>query len=352
MKRIILLFLLFSGIFLFYFLLSPVKVYKKSIYHLSKIINLDEYTLKKNSTPDFFFNDGKDCYYFNLNGEVINHVSAGDDYFIKANKLFYTIYNKKGDMIEIYSAKGDLLTTLKTSGYPFIPENLPLFAVINLSGMGFSLYTVNGEILIRQIDFPSLITSVSFDKSYNVLVSTLDGESKYFSSNGKIMFETTSENSRIKITKSNCINSKGTIFAVCSGLYPEYMEIFNKKGMSLVNRFDTGNNMRYRIFMKITNSELFYESNSGIDYYDFKHNSHGRIRINGTIKKISISGKGDILVYTVYNNLNCLTAYTLKGRKLFYKEFNDEINDIIFTSSKSFFFKTADRVIKMELDAS
>lgn len=332
--------------------MTPIKVYRKSLYSLTSIIDMQSITtINKNKDCDFYFLNNNECYYMTYNGEVINHIKPEEGKFIKANKYLYVIYNKEGNSIDVFSPKNEFMTNIKTYGYPYIIENLPLVIVINLNGLGFSIYSINGTLLVKEINFPSIITSISMDKSYNILVSTLDGESIMYSSNGKQLFETTSSDSRICIAKSNTIDFNNNFFAIASGLYPEFIKIYNKNNFSLIKKIKTDSNLRYSNYMKISNKKVYYEGNGTIEYFDIKNNRSGKIKINGEIKDISINDYGDILVSSVKGNIKCLTLYSQKGYIKFYKEFNENIDNILFYKSNTFYFKLSNNLFIMNLGA-
>jgi|GEM_PF-1248679 len=349
MKRFLYIFLIFIFVSSFYLFFRPLKIYKKDIFVIDKIFAIDN-IFSMNAKHDGYFVSDNECGYFIMEKGMLHYKKGIEDEFIQANSNFYIIYKKVGDKVEIYSPKGQLISTINTFGYPYIINERPIFAIIKTNGMGFSLYNINGNILIGEKNFTSIISSISTDENNNVLVSTIDGKTYFYSNKGELVFENYCEDTKIIITKSSTVNNNGEELAICSGLYPEYIEIFkldNLKKIRRIAKYNTKTNFRYKIFMRFFDNRLYYEGINNMNYYDLSRKKNGSFKIKGFINEIDFNDNGDILIVTSHNDINYITMYSYKGKIKYYKEYNEKISNIKFINTDSFYFRISDRIMKI-----
>jgi hypothetical protein len=360
MKKFFTSLLLLLLVFIIYFLFVPVKMIRTNNYLVDKyfIISSENINQKSSDNQTGYFSSSNECGYFSYKDGISYYkkISANADNkddeesYILANSLFFLIFSKTGDKIDIYNTKGEKTAEVNTYGYPYISSELPVFYVLKTNGMGFSLYSAKGEKLIKEINFTSMITSISTDKFISSLVSTVDGKTFLYSSKGENLDEKSSADARISIAKSNYLDHEGRFMAVCSGIDPEYIELYDKAGSVQLMKFKTDTNFRYRTFLKINNDTVYFEGKDEIKYYDYKNRKKGALDFTGQINEIAFSKNGDILISSISNNIYYLNIYAKNGIKKFYREFSEPADNFNFIDVRSFYFRLSDNIIIMTLE--
>ena len=346
MKRFFYIFVIFIIIFASYFIFIPIKINKTNIYYIDKYFSIEK-KANHDIKPDGYFYSDRECGYFSIDNGITNYVKAVDDQNIIANSYFYIIFNKIGEFIDIFLPSGKKSASIKTDGYPYIANEYPVFIVLKPNCMSFSVYNINGNVLIKDINLNSIITSISIDNKLNLLISTIEGITYFYSSAGKLINEFYNEDSKIKITKSNVFSNSGEYFAICSGIYPEFIEIYKKDTGQRLAKFKTKTNFRNNILMRFFKNKLYYEGTGVINYYNFTTNKHNMFKINGNINQMIINNRGDILISTSQDGINYLMLYSSKGNMRYYKEFNYNIDEIRFIDNNIFYFKVDNQIIKV-----
>lgn len=345
MKKYLLsvLFLIFA---FFYIFLIPVKIYKKKLFYIDKIFEINSVT-STNLTPDGYFYSEKECGYFSTDhGMIFLKKIIEENKYIFANGIFFIEYEKTGNYLDIYSNNGFLLKKIESFGYPYIPDELSYFFILKSNAAGFSLLSIDGEYIIKEKNFNSIITSLNINKSLNTLVSTIDGKSYLIGKQGETVFTAENNGSEYMIAKSNTISSEGDKIAICSGINPEYIEIFDINEHKLMIKFKTNTNHRYESFIKFFNNRLYYEGHESLNYYDIKKNKFGSLTIKGQIEEVKFI-KDKILIYSMEKGYKYIYVFSEKNSILCYKEFSDNISDFNFIDENSFYFKLNYYILKM-----
>ncbi len=344
-------FLIFSFIFLFFFILYfffiPVKIYKKKRYEFDKFITISK--INSNEKHNGYFFSKKECGYFNTESGMTYYKKVDDEEnSILANKFFYIEYNINKNIVNVFSPSGQFISTINSTGYPYILNDIPVIFIVDLYGLNFKVFGMQGNILTQQINFTSLITSIHADKNYNLLVSTLEGKTYLFNIKRELLFDFKSKDSMITITKSNAIEYNGNLIAICTGLYPEYIEIFKKDSGAQIVKLKTKTNFKYESFLNFFMNRIFFESLEEINYYDLKDKKSGSIKIKGKLNEIVFGNKDKILIHCSKEGINYLMLYSLSGTLKFYKEFDKPLSDIDFVNNNDFYFKLEDQIIKVK----
>jgi len=380
MKKIFIFASLFLIMTFFYTILFPVKLYKRDSYFVKKFISLEKVSEDK-KIDGYFFSD-IECGYFSFDKGVINHIKPTENKFIQCNSFGYIFYDKfvytyhlvngnvvidygtiyfylssmdyNGDKINLFSQNGALLKEIPTYGYPYIAGDFPIFYVLKTNGTGFSSYSIRGDELIKNIDYTSIITSITTDKTGNSLVSNLDGKTFLYSPTGEVLFSTDSDSleSKIIFTKSSTIDPDGQNIAICSGIESEYIEIYNKKTGFKTFQFKTDTNFRYKTFMEFNKDRLYFEGEDQLKYVNLKNKKINKIKLNGEIKEVQFDSLGKILILTYKNNVYHISLYTPTGIKYFYKESKDKIDNLRILKDDIFYFKLDNKIVKIETGKS
>jgi hypothetical protein len=350
MKKTILLFLLFVIIICFFTLFIPVKLYKNKIYYVNDYFDMNKKSVKK---INGYYSYQSECGYFSLDDGFVNIYLAAPDQFIESNIYGYVLYNKMGDTINLFNPEGNKVLDIKNFGYPYMTGDFPFFYVIKTNGTGFFCYSMKGEEVFKPVDYTSIITSVNSDKNGDTLVSNLDGETFLYSSKGDVLFnsDTIGSDSKIKIAKSNAIDEKGQNIAICTGLNPEYIEVYQVKNGKKLTQLKTDTNFKYRSFLQFNNNRIYYESVDKLMFFDLKKNGKGFIKTVGEIDEVKFDSSGNIFIISNIDNLYFMTIYDVYGNRKFYKEFLNKIDNLRLIGDV-IYFKSDDKIIRLSMKIS
>jgi hypothetical protein len=350
MKKFIFYFFLFSIIVSVYTLLFPVNSYQKLSYFLNSTFFTDTIEQNGNKIDGYYYYD-TEVGYFSVDSGMTKTFKTAEDQSIQANIFGYVTYNKVGDTISFYINNGSKVKDVKNFGYPYIPADLPFVYILKTNGQGFTQYSISGDELLKNINFSALISSISVDKNGNTLVSNLDGKTFLYSPKGEVLFSTDSEgnDSKIIITKSNAIDMDGNYMGICSGLNPEYIELFQKKTGTRIAVLKSDTNFRYRSFMQFNKNRLYFEGKETLKYLDVQKKKEGKIDFVGELKEVQFDNSGNVICITSKGVLNYLTVYYPNGYKQFYKEFKSELSNLKVYDKNAFYFKNDNKIIKVKL---
>jgi hypothetical protein len=350
MKRYGLSAFLFLIIFIIYLLFSSVRTADRDLFKINRYFSTDSEAgpLPSEELDGYYYTDNE-CGYFSSDKGLTFRKRTYNGDIIDANKYFFIIYGKVGNTIGLFSKNGEKIKDIPSYGYPYISGDFPVFYIIATNGMSISAYSSKGELLFDEINFPSMISCVSTDNDLNTLISITDGETNMYSVNGTNLFTCRSSGSRISISRSNTIETNGKRFAVSEGIDPEYISLFSREKWRNIKKIKTASELNYSIYMHITKRKLYYESKDGLSFSDLNGGSKGKITINGELREISFSPKGNILTVTADGATNFLTVFTHEGARQFYKEFRSPVSNARFINEKSFYFKLEDLIIKMNI---
>ncbi|HOV14519.1 MAG TPA: hypothetical protein PK771_09570 [Spirochaetota bacterium] len=351
MKKIIGLIFLILFFIVINTLFFPVKIYKKTGYSVSNYFSLDRVGISEN-IEGFYYTESE-CVYFNFKDGIVNRFVGSENEFVEANKHFYVTYKKVGEKISLFNPFGKLIKEIPSFTYPYVTYDSPVFYGVKTNGSGFFTYNIQGD-LLYSVDYTSVITSISTDKYANTLISLLDGKTFLYSPKQEVLFSTDSSdnNSKIVVAKSSTLDTDGQYIAICSGIDPEYVEIYQKKTNGRIKKIITDTNFRYQSFLKFNSGRLYYEGDEKLKYYDIKNNKESAIQIYGEILDVQFDNSGNIITLTNKDNLYFINIFYPNGKKIFYKEFAQSVNNIKVLPDNSFYFKLNDIVVKISSEKS
>jgi len=323
----------------------PVRLYKRETFFYKKHFNINS-DFQKAEIDGYFFNE-KECGYFSSLNGMVSYYRVGEDEFIEANKLAFIVYKKYGNYFSLYTPDGVKIKDIGSFSYPYFSGEYPLFYCIKTNGSGFDLYSINGDKIVNEINYNSMITSISTDRFLNTLVSTIDARTYLYSIQGKLLFQTDSSDSKINFVKRNVINENGDYLAICSGIEPEIIEIYNINSQTRIKLFQTTNNFNRRTFLEFNNNKLYYESKEILSYYDINKKKFGGYKFKGELNEVKFDKQGNILILSSLDNIYYLTMYATNSTIIFYKEFNKKIENINFINDYSFYFRMENFIVTM-----
>ncbi|MCG8569869.1 MAG: hypothetical protein MJB14_06990 [Spirochaetes bacterium] len=336
--------LLLSLLVFAYTLFVPLQSTQEKVFLISKHFSIES-DLINQEIDGYYIIDRKECGYFSTNHGMATFFQCDDDQYIIANIYGYCLFDKVGETITFFSPLEEKICQISNPGYPFLLKEIPYIYVTKTNGMGFALYNLSGKMIYQQ-EFNSVITSLSADKDVNTLVSTLDGKSYLININGEITFSI-ENHSQIKMAKSNAIEINGNNFAVCSGLKPEIIEIFDKNTKSKLKKIETNNHFPYQIFMEFQHNRLYYEDKYSISSIHLKSFKLNKFDFKGELLDITFSNNGNLLLLSEENNITYLYLYTINGLKIYFNEFEESIDNIAFVDDYSFYFRLNRSIVKI-----
>jgi len=348
MKKIILYFSLFFIIILLYTFLFPIKLYQKKSFYNESYFSTDNAN-NTNKIDGYYFYENK-LGYFSIEKGLNKEISFESDQYFQSNLFGYVTYKKIGDTVILFASNGDKIKEIKNYGYPYFPGEYPYFYIIKTNGFGFSAFNFNGDEIIKNNNYTSMITSINYDKNGNTLVSNLDGKTYLYNLKGEILFSTDSEgnDSKIMIAKSNALDNEGQYIAICTGIEPEYIEIFQRKTGTRIFSLKNDFNSKYKIFMQFVQSRLYYESGNALKYFDCINKRQGKIELLGELKEVQFDNFGNIITLTEGNEINYIASYSQNGYRNYYKEIKGSVNNLKVFDANCFYYKMNNKIVKVK----
>ena len=145
------------------------------------------------------------------------------------------------------------------------------------------------------------------------------------------------------------IDFEGNNIAVCSGIYPEYIEIFKKEDNTKIINYKTDTNFRYNILLCFVKDRLYFEGIEEVKFINLKNKKTGSINVKGEISEMKFNESGNILIASHKNNIYYLTIFSPKTKKVFYKEFINKISNFCFLNKETIYFKCDDKILKVKV---
>lgn len=338
-------FILFILLSLSLFFIFPLKIYENKQIKLIKSIEIKNFTTILKETPDGYIYNNKECYYFSFKTNSVLKHPVKDKNFLTANLNGFIEYEKENKKLYLYNNKGNFISIIENKGLPYLPNEKEIFASLKPDGRGFSLYYLDGKLILDEINFDSLITSIDFDNK-NILISTIDGETILLNNNKEILFKIQNNED---VPQLNAISNNGDFIAISYGVINNYIDIYDIKNQKLITRIENKKNNIKRIsFLKFVKEKLYFENNDKIFFYNLKKKQLYNIKTKGKLKEITFN-KEKLLVLTEDNTVNYLYLFNTDGILLLYKELNNEISNVKFINENAFYFKYQDKILYLSI---
>ncbi|MCQ2604423.1 MAG: hypothetical protein MJ215_05210 [Spirochaetia bacterium] len=258
---------------------------------------------------------------------VRDHIVFNDHFFINMND---------GDpSMTIRNNYGNIVNTISTDGVPRMTSN--------------SLFVMkNGGKVLRQIDmtgaeisrYTSLSPVTALETSdYDIIGGFLDGKLavKNLRENSFSILSCDTD-SKYDIIYSASISDDSRYIAVVAGLYPRYLLLFQKKQEEYrpVARYILSDSVRKSVFMKFTDSALFYEDEDGLTSVSLKTQKRSLLGFQGDLMAVScendtdyisvISRNGDDMFLNIYlKNGGLLFRGNYHGTDAFVRQWKDRL---------------------------
>ncbi|MFC1503806.1 hypothetical protein ACFL6D_00150 [Spirochaetota bacterium] len=243
-------------------------------------------------------------FYFNETGDLLHQLILEKNTLVSPTSSYYVIYNKIGDKVHLYRKNGVKIWELETHSYPNISYKGTLIAILSTDNTTVTLYDNNRNIIFEKSAISTLITDYKFcifDESF--CVGTMEGFIFYINYTGKISFKIKTPESKINFVKSVAIGNKGNYVAALSGLYPEYISVYNKKGILMWKKKTFLDRRKtVSIFVDEVNRRVYEQTMLGIRAYRLRD---GKLLFNINIDDFP------------FEKISYIKADYIKGKVLF-----------------------------------
>jgi hypothetical protein len=338
--------LLFIFINVFYLLMFPLTIDRQPIYEIDNFFSFDSPVVDQSS--DGYIVTDTLAVHFSTESGITQFTQAPPDFSISAGNDGFILYGKKQSSQVFYNTRGVQVAENKQRAYPFIDNSMPVVYMVKTNGSGYTPWSMQGEQLYNTVTFTSVITAISSDLVSNTLVSTLAGKTKLLDREGTSLFEHRIEKkSRINLTKANAINDNGSIFAIMSGIDPEYIEIFETKSKTRIHVVETATDFRYQPYLHVTDDELYYESNGSITSYNLRTGKQRAYRVPGELIDVAHASDGMLCVTSLDDRFYTLTLYHKNGIRAWQSQFSSSVDNCRFLKNGYFYFRLDKKVITM-----
>ena len=279
--RIKLLMLGSLGAFIIYFFVSSVPLYNdlyfSPVWSLSieKDIELSEETIEnadslneKSQAKLYPFLIKNKFGYFKENGEIL--VSQEFNGKVSASSSYWCQYSKDAQEFSIYTPDGNLATTIKDAGFPFIvKDKIYLFTP---GGYGVSEYSIQGMRLWHYAH-SAAITAFNASKK-GVVIGYSDGKIAYLDEKGEEVFNLYPGGSTYQVILGLAISEDGSFIACVSGVEKQrvlLIRIMDRQYKIIRHEYLKGNLYR-QVFVSFDSDSscAVFEALGGIGIIDCK----------------------------------------------------------------------------------
>ena len=152
----------------------------------------------------------------------------------------YVNYTRLGADWVLRNPAGERLFSFRGRGYPLLSagNGTPRVFVAKTDLTGLQEVDGSGEPLWSR-DFPSMITSVSIAPG-GLIAGLLNGSAEFITSRGEAAFSAASSGSRIPVVVGVAASADGTRLATVSGIDPQVLVVYTRKGGGFSETSRTG----------------------------------------------------------------------------------------------------------------
>lgn len=327
-----------------YNLLTPMKLGRDFFYKIENVIDTRSEVM--NFSADGYYKTAGEIGYYNIkNSSMVHRRLTEDDYLVEGNSIGYAVYKKYGMDIELYSNRGNLIKAMSSPTYPYMPSDWPVAYFVKSNASGFSSYLLTGDMLVKEHNSNSMITSISNNKLLSTAVTFIDGKALLIDRDNQIVLTAENNLSEISVAKAAAVTEDGKYFSVITGVNPEVMTVYDTSTRSIVRRFETGNDIRYSPLIKTIDDRIYYETVNGISYFDINDKRLRTIDYRGELLEIDVSAKKDVLILSKYNGIYYLYIYNSKGVRTYYNEYTSEVSNARFSGEHVFVYKFENYIV-------
>lgn len=309
------------------------------------------------STRHYFFKNR--LFYYDRSGEALHVLKLDPGNYVSASYKNYVVYQKVGKEINVYGSDGAKLWSMDTFSYPILsPSGNRLFLLSTDCSM-ISIWDQNRNPLLTNTFMGTMVTDYAWCTfNDDLIIGTIEGEVSVFDYKGKPQFRETIKGSKYNYIKSVATSKSGQMFATLSGLYPEILTCFSRKGNVLwKEKTDYSRRHRVSLFIDEDNKILVEQLPAGVQVrdlengnilYSFAFNVFQLKRVDYLIYQ---SVPGYFLVLVTGDNGNYGFFSDVQGRIIWKKDFVEPyfVGGEIHPDRKSILIQTSGNMYAYQL---
>ena len=345
-------FLLYSLILLGYIGLFPIPLGKELLLVLQWIRSIDD-PVMTSETQDS--QTSKDKVTGFLLGKTLGYLSQAGNLIYKESVLYGAVITERGFInysaiprnLVVKDPRGNILSTLKTEGYPFIRKDR-LF-VLAADGCGVAEATLEGEVLWKR-DFNKLITSMDAG-THATAIGFWDGTLLLLGSKGEVILQEKLAQDPFNVVYLISLTQDDRMMGTVYGLKPQRGILWEKTsaGYKRVRSFQLKSDFRRPIqgILDPKTGKFMIEDADGISIVSSARDEDVKILLNERIGSIASSPiDGLMLFYTKQDEGRKIVGITHKGKKVFFRYF--PVQDPFWFKSEegAYFMGFKKRIIK------
>ncbi len=352
MKRFVLFFLFIFFLISFYTFIVPVRAQRVSYYEIEKAFSAKMPQDASNDIgdkPDGYFFTDTSIGYFNSDNGMTWRYDCPDKTYLTGNIYGYITYRDGENAAVIYSNSGRKEHSIGTNQVPYFAADLPFFYGVHRDGLGFCLYSLNGERMYDTVDYSSMITTINQNADGVTIVSDMGGNTNVYSVTGEVLYTTKADYSAVNFAKSSIISEDNQRYAVCVGLEPELIEIFSLKTGTRQHKFETDTNFHYAMRMYMNKDYLYYEADGSVNRYNLKKKKTDKFAYNGQMCDVKYDKDGCIYILssetTNNESIYYLNLYAPNGIRQYYRELSGKVDNLNILQNGKFYFRLNENIV-------
>jgi len=216
-------------------------------------------------------------------GRTLHNLSLSDNGFIN--------YGSVPDYIVFMNPRGEFEFSLKSYGYPLLEPRGRVLYSIQTDRSGLKRIDNEGEIL-WSMSFPTPITSIAL-AGEQCLLGLMDGRALLVGAEGDVLYQLTTEASRIPIVLATAVSEDRNQIALISGIDPQTLMVVERRAEGFVPGFKQNLDSDFRREVRLSFSPearfLFYEVEEGLGVLDVRKKSKARFLTEGVLESMDSS---------------------------------------------------------------
>jgi hypothetical protein len=318
-------FLLYSLILIGYIGLFPLPLGKELLLDLQWICSIDApISITENQGTQL----AKEKSIGFVLGKTLGYISDAGDLVYKESVLHAAVVTDRGfinysaipEVLVVKDSRGNILSTLKTEGYPFMRKDR-LF-IVSADGCGVAEVTLEGEVRWKK-DFNQLITSMDAGTTVTA-VGLWDGTLLLLGPTGEVITQEKLTQGPYSVIYLSALTKDDRMLGVVFGLKPQRGILWEKTptGYKRVRSFQLSSDFRRPMqgILDANTGMFIIEDSEGISLIGRGEKETVRIALKERIGAIAASPiDGLFLFYTQQDEGYKIRGITYEGRKVFIK---------------------------------
>ena len=261
-------------------------------------------------------------------GKTLGYISDAGDLVYKESVLHAAVVTHRGfinysaipEVLVVKDPKGNILSTLKIEGYPFMRKNR-LF-VLSVDGCGMAEVTLEGEVRWKK-DFNQLITSMDAGTTATA-IGLWDGTLLLLGPTGELIFQEKLTQGPYSVIYLSVLTKDDRMVGAVFGLKPQRGILWEKTptGYKRVRSFQLSSDFRRPIqgLLDAKTGRLIIEDSEGISLVSKGEKEDVKISLTERIRVIASSPIDGLFLFCTQQDQGYnIRGITHKGKRVFIK---------------------------------